>query len=77
MQILLCEIGVAVFDNGLASAARQLQQQVGVVDGNQCSCQHFFGNDEMAQIGARKMPAGVAAAGFLNRAVIGGMAGVD
>ncbi|MPN04944.1 hypothetical protein SDC9_152193 [bioreactor metagenome] len=46
------------------------------MDGNEGGRQDLFGNDEVADIAAGKVAAGVTIAGFINRRVIVGKGGV-
>ena len=64
------------FQNCLARLAHQLEQGVQIVDGDQGGGQHFFGDDQVAQVGAGESAAGVAGAGFVDRAWVVGMSRV-
>ncbi len=53
-----------------------MHQGVDIVDGNERGPQHLAGADEVAQVGARIEAAGIAGAGFINRARIAGILSV-
>lgn len=70
---LAAEFLITILFNGLADALHQSQQVAQIVDGRQPSAGDFSRLDEVADIRAGEIPAGVAVAAFLDRAEIVGI----
>lgn len=68
--------GGPAVEDGLAKLAHQVEEEVHVVGGQQDVAQDFIGPDQVAEVGATEIMAGVAAAGGVQRGGVTGVLGI-
>ena len=67
---ILREYGEGALVEGLADAPHEVEEEVEVVDGHEAGAENLVGVEEMADVGAGEMAAGVAGAALLDAIVL-------